>query len=442
MDENQELKPQSTEEISRSKMKANSKNIGLIIMGIVILIALIGGTSWYVSANKKERLLDNEINQARELVLYNPLATGEKAQAIIKLLPQSGERLEMKYLRQRFTDKNLSKMISEAEKEIQENKDKQMEIQEKTFNDTKKLIEELKKDSHFPKKQLVEIDSLVTIIKQYLEAKDVVGMNIAVAGLQGIAGETTTFIQEKTEEQKKREEEEKQKAEEKKQLEEAESNALEQAIKDETYPSLGMLRGDLPNGGGVIPMFLMEDGPAYEAGFDTDSYWDNSSVVVAIDGIEVKSAVIGEYSMENALKKIKLGKRVEVTFKDGSTKDVELNLTHKKAKANKYPDLPDPGKETSTDLYFGISGYNIGKHNNNKEIGLVITDLYADGSAYSSDLVKGDIICRIDGYYVGDTSDIKRIISNRYEGSEVTVDYIDTNGDLQTTEVELLSSDK
>lgn len=419
--------------------KKKMLKVGLIV-GAVILIGGIGGGSWYLSEQKKQAELEGTINEARQLVLYNPLATGEKSQALVKLLPKPGEKLEMKYLRERVKNEPLDKMISEAGKEIESLEKEQLTAQEKIFVDTQKKIDELKKNSHFPEEQLVKIKELTSLTDQYLKQSDVVGMNIGVAGLQSIAGETTTFIQEKTEEQRVREEEEKKKEEEKTKAAAAEAEVLTTAIEDETFPSFGMLRGDIANGGGVIPMYLLTDGPAYDADFNTHDFWDNSSVIVEIDGHKVESAVIGEHSMEKVLKKIKLGKRVEVKFKDGSTKDIDLNLTHKKAKAYKYPDLPDPGKDSSTDVYFGVSGYNIGESNDNKEIGLVITDLYPDGSAYSSDLVKGDIICRIDGYYVGDSSDVNRIMSNYYEGTYVTVDYIDANGDLQSTDVYLIES--
>lgn len=424
------------------------RSIFKLLGGGIVLIALAGGGYFVYHTTQERTQTESAIREAEKLVLYNPLAKGENAEKLRKLLPKSGEQTTMKLLVKHLKTEDLKGLITKTKSEIKTENGKIQTEQENKLKELTKKIEGLKKDQYFPKEKTEAIDKLIETANAYQQAKDIVGLNVCVAGLQSLVGETTTYIQEKTAEQKEREEKEKaakeKAAKEKKEAEEkakkekeAEEKVLETQIKNETYPSLGILRGDMADGGGVIPMYLISGGPADNADFQTDAIWDNSSVIVAIDGKEVQSAVIGDHSMNSVLQTFKLGKKVEVEFKDGSTKDVVLDLTQKEAATNVYPELKDFGDDSETDLYFGVSGYNMGEHNDNKEIGLKITDIYSDGSAADSDLEKGDIICRIDGYYIGDATDIPKVMSHYSDGDIVDVDIIDGNNDLKTVSVTL-----
>lgn len=409
----------------------------LVIGAVVVLLAASTGIGYKVYADNGK--LDQQITEASNLVLYNPLAKGESSKKLQELLPKAGEVKNDKFLRGKVKKADLSSLIKKAQDEINEERTKQEKTQKESLTTVQNKLNEMKKNKHFPENTVKEITQLEKLATGFEKKQDIVGMNVSIAGLQALAGETTTFIQEKTKEQKAREEKEKQEAEAKKHEQEADAKSLADAVANETYPSLGALRGDIANGGGVIPMKIYPDGPADNAGFETaDSEWADSSVIVEIDGKKVSSAVIGDNSMENVLKGIKLGKKVNVKFKDGSSKKVELTLPFKEAAKYRYPDLPSFGNDTDSDLYFGVSGYNMGQHNGNKELGLYITDIYSGSSVSSSSLQKGDIICRIDGYYIGDATDIKKVMSRYYDGDTVTVDYVSKEGHLKSTEVTLI----
>ncbi|WP_054722271.1 hypothetical protein [Lacticaseibacillus nasuensis] len=88
---------------------------------------------------------------------------------------------------------------------------------------TTSKLTKLTSDKNFPKDNQAKIDSLQALAKTFKAKGDAVGYNVAVAGLQDIAGETTTYIAAKTKAQKAREAA---KAEEAKQLAEAKKKAL------------------------------------------------------------------------------------------------------------------------------------------------------------------------------------------------------------------------
>ncbi|MCP8856439.1 PDZ domain-containing protein [Latilactobacillus sakei] len=402
----------------------NNKSKWLLSGGVIVIVAVAGGFIWH---NQQVQATNQQIETAQKLVLFNPLATGKSATKLKQLLAQPGEKTNLAIIRKNVKGEDLKGLTEKAQKEITAETDKQSPKQKAEMEKVSKKLADLKNDKNFPKSSTQAAEKLTELAKGFSDRNDVVGLNLSVAGLQSLSGEATTFIQAKTEAQKKAAEEKKKDA-----------SALQDAVKNETYPSLGMLRGDLANGIGVIPMALLTGGPADNANFATDSDWSDSSVITSIDGKKVASAVIGDNSIQSILQGIKLGKKVEVGFKDGSTKDVELTMTQKKAASETYPELKDPGSDTDTDIYFGVSGYNMGQKNNNKEIGLKITDIYSDGSAAGSDLETGDIICRIDGYYVGDTTDITKIMTHYSDGDSVTVDYVSKDGDLKTTDVDLV----
>lgn len=419
------MQQQQQNEPKRTKQSKSHK--APIIIGVVIAVIVIAGGGWFgYSHVHGQAKLQADIQEARNLVMFNPLATGSASKKLLNELPKVGEKTTDKLLRSRLKDAQLQKDTAAAKKEIDAAQTKQLAMQEKTLKKTQTKLVKLSADKNFPAASKSKINSLNDMASSFDSSKDAVGLNVSVAGLQSLAGETTSFIAAKTKAQLARE-----------QAKKAEQQKLADAVKNKTYPSMGMLRGDLPNGDGVIPMFLISGGPADSAGFQTDSDWDDSSVIVSIDGKPVTASVLGDHSMQKVLQTIPLGKTVKVGFRDGSSKDVTLDLSQSDAESQSYPDLDDPGDDTDTDINFGVDGYNIGQKHNNKEIGLVITNIDSDGSAADSDLKVGDTICKIDNYYVGDTTDIQKIMSNYYEDDTVTVDYVTVSGHLDTTDVEL-----
>lgn len=398
----------------------------LIIAGIVIAAGVIGGGWFGYQHVQAQAQLESEIQQARDLVMFNPLATGPASKKLLRALPKVGEKTSDKLLRARLKLSDLKPMVDNAQKEIDSAKAKALTKQNATLTTTSAKLKKLEADKNFPAANKTKITALTNRATEFKADKDVVGLNVAVAGLQALAGDTTDFIAKKTQAQLAREAAKK-----------AEAQKMADAVKNETYPSLGMLRGDLPNGDGVIPMYLIPGGPADNAGFQTDSDWSDGSVITSIDGKPVNAAVLGDHSMQKVLQGIPLGKKVKVGFRDGSSTKVSLDLTQKDAKSQSYPDLEDPGDDTDTDINFGVDGYNIGQKHNNKEIGLVITSIDSDGSVAGSNLKVGDTICKINDYYVGDTTDIQKIMYNYYEGDSVTVDYVTASGHLATADVEL-----
>lgn len=420
----------------KQQKNGNWKKIGLPLIGVLVIGGVAGGYYWQQDQLKKTNA---EIVRAQQLVQFNPLATGKDAKKLKKMLPTVGEKMSMTAIRNNVKDEGLNatklKALNDgAEKEINAANDKEMVQEKKQLAELKTKVEAAKKDKNFPTEYNDGFTKLFKVANNYMSKNDANGLKVMNFGLNYIADKTTDSIAQTTKEQQEAAAKKKQEEEQKK----ADATALQDAVKNETYPSLGMLRGDLANGIGVIPMGILPDGPAYNADFGSDDDWSDSSVITSIDGKRVASAVLGDNSMEKVLQGIKMGKKVEVGFLDGSTKEVKLDMTKKDAAKETYPELKNPGSDTDTDLYFGVSGYNIGQKHNNKEIGLVITDIYDDGSASDSDLEKGDIICRIDGYYVGDTTDIDKIMTNYDDGDTVEVDYVDTDGHLQTTDVTLI----
>lgn len=405
----------------------NKSHKAPIIIGVVIAVIVIAGGGWFgYSHVHGQAQLQADIQEARNLVMFNPLATGSASKKLLNELPKVGEKTTDALLRSRLNDAQLQKDTAAAKKEINAAQSKQLTAQEKTLKDTQSKLDKLAADKNFPASNKSKIASLSDLASNFDSSKDAVGLNVSVAGLQSLAGETTSFIAEKTKAQLARE-----------QAKKAEEQKLADAVKNKTYPSMGMLRGDLPNGDGVIPMFLLSGGPADDAGLQTDSDWDDSSVIVSIDGKPVTASILGDHSMQKVLQTIPLGKTVKVGFRDGSSKKVTLDLSQADAESQSYPDLDDPGTDTDTDINFGVDGYNIGQKHNNKEIGLVITGIDSDGSAANSDLKVGDTICKIDNYYVGNTTDVQKIMSNYSEDDTVTVAYVTPTGHLDTTDVEL-----
>lgn len=404
-----------------AKGKSNRK---WVIIGIIAVVVIgVGGWLGYSHVHGNQ-VVAAQIKEARQLVMFNPLATGPASKKLKAALPKVGETTTDQMLISRVKGKHLDTLIAAAKRELKTTTAAQMSKQGDLLDATTSKLTKLTSDKNFPKDNQAKIDSLQALAKTFKAKGDAVGYNVAVAGLQDIAGETTTYIAAKTKAQKAREAA---KAEEAKQLAEAKKKG--------TYPSLGMLRGDMANGIGVIPMQIMPGGPADNAGFSTD--WSDSSVITAIDGQKVSASILGSHSMQSVLQGIPLGKTVTVKFLDGSSTKVHLNLTQNEAAKADYDDLPDPGTDDDTDINFGVDGYNIGQKHNNKEIGLVITAIDSDGSVGGTDLAEGDVICRIDGYYVGTTADVDKILYNYSEGDTVTVDYVTADGHLKSTDVDL-----
>lgn len=418
----------SKETNSEMPKKSGSKKAPKIIGSVLAIVAI--GTAGYFGFNylQEQNTLNSQIVEAKKMVLFNPLAKGKNSDKIRDIFGEPGKKISHEELMTKVKGVDFEGLIAGAKQEIDSESKKEMPLQEKLFAETTKKFDAAKKQSNFPKENIAKGTEITDLYKKFKDQGDAVGVNASVMSMQSLVGDTLTTIQKKTKEQVAREKEKKEKA-----------ARLAKAIADETYPSIGMLRGDLPNGAGIFGFFLSPDGPAENADLPTaEDGWGDDMAVVSLDGVPVKSAVIGNQSMENVLKTIELGKKVKVGFKDGSTKKVTLNLTHKDAKSITYPDLPDPGQDTDTDIDFGVSGYNIGQKHGNKEIGLVVTEIYSGSSVSKSKIRVGDIICRIDGYWVGDTPSISRIMSNYYDGDEVEVDYVTANGHLKTAKIELV----
>lgn len=394
---------------------------------VVVLIAIgVGGFLGYQRVQSRKQLA-KDIVRARELVMFNPVAKGKQAKKLRAALPKLKEQTSDAMLMDELDAKEFTQQLKAAQTEVKKTKQKELSHQKNAAKTAQAKLAKLAQDDNFPTSSKQDLTELNHLAGLFSKRQDAVGLNVAVAGLQALAGDSTTFIQAKTKAQKEREVAAKK-----------EKQALAAAVKNDTYPSLGMLRGDMPNGIGVLPMFLQFGGPAEMAGFQTDDDWEDSSVITAIDGKAVHSAILGDHSMQQVLQTIPLGSRVKVKFLDGSTQKVTLNLTQKEAAKEDYPDLPAFDNEEDATLNFGVSGYNIAQKNHNKEIGLVVTGIDQTGSiAAQGDIKVGDTICRIGQYYIGTTTDIRKALSDYDEGDEAEVDYVTAAGHLTTSQVTL-----
>lgn len=406
--------------------KKRKKTLWISLLIVVLIAAGVGGFLGYRRVQTRKQLA-KDIISARELVVFNPLAKGKQAKKLRAFLPKIKEQTSDAMLLDELDATKFSQQLQAAQTEVDQSKQKELSHQKTSAKTIQTKLAKLAKDDNFPSQSKQELTSLNQLATLFTDRQDAVGLNIAVAGLQALAGDSTTFIQAKTKAQKAREAAAKK-----------EKEKLAAAIKNETYPSLGMLRGDMPNGIGVLPMFLQFGGPAEMAGLQTDNDWDDSSVITAIDGKPVHSAILGDHSMQQVLQTIPLGSRVKVKFLDGSTQKVTLNLTQKEADKEEYPDLPVFPDEANDTLNFGVSGYNIAQKHHNKEIGLVVTDLDQTGSiANQGDIKIGDTICRVGQYYIGTTTDIRKALSDYDVDDEVSVDYVTAAGHLATSQVTL-----
>lgn len=387
------------------------------VSGVVVVILVIAGGFLYVQHQQTQQAFAKDLTKARQLVLYNPLVKDGAAKKLQDELPGTGNKTTDAQLEKRLNHKDFKALIKKAEAQLAKTNKTELAKQQGLADKAEKKLDTLKKKSNFPADSKQSVTDLTKLSNTYVKQNDAIGLNVSVAELQSLAGQTATLIQKKT----------------------AKANALVEAAQNGTYPSIGALRGDLPNGGGVILIDEISNGPAQNAGLETvdDGGWDDSNAIVAINNIPVKSSVIGNDSMDNALKQIPLNSTATVKMKDGSTHKVKLNLSHNDASVSNLQDFLDPSGDDDTDIDFGVSGYNIGQHNNNKEIGLVITDIEAGSSADDSDLEVGDVICRIDNETVGDEDSIDRITSDYSDGDSVTVDYVTKSGHLKTTDITL-----
>lgn len=404
---------------NRSKSQKSSKN-ALMKWGISVLIVIIvvaGGFVFYQHQQTKKAFA-SDIAQARKLVLYNPLVKTGAAQKLQDELPGTGDKTTDAQLEKRLNRKQFESLIKQAKTQLAKTNQSELDKQNKLAGQTEKKLDGLKNKSSFPASSKKDADSLTQLSQTYYQQKDAVGLNVSVAGLQSLTGQTATLIQKKT----------------------AKANALAKAAASGNYPSIGALRGDLPYGAGVILIDEMDDGPAAKAGLSTvdDGGWDDSNVIVGIDQYPVKSSVIGNDSMDNAMKQIELGSEATVKMKDGSTHRIKLNLSHNDVDTGGMQDFKNPSGDGDTDIDFGVKGYSIRTHNNDKEIGMVITSIEDDSSASDSDLKPGDVICRIDDETVGTEHSIDQITSDYSDGDSVTVDYVTKSGHLKSTDVSLV----
>lgn len=403
--------------------KGSGKRHAPLIVSIIVVVVLVAAAGGFFFLHEKNVALDRKIQESQQLVAYNPLADGPAAKQLKAVLPKPGVVTPQATARAKASKVDLTKLYNAAKTEIDGKQRAQMGKQKSSLSEVNAKLKTLEKDKNFPSDSRDDVSGFNDLATMFENKSDAVGLNLSVTGLQALAGETTTFIKKQTAAQK------------------AQAQAMQAAITNKTYPSLGMLRGDMANGIGVLPMYLLSDGPAEEAGLQTMDDWDDSSVITGIDGKPVESAIIGAHSMQKVLQTIPLHKKVEVQFLDGSTKRVDLSMTEraaeKEAQDDPYPDLPDPGDDTDTDIDFGASGYNIGQKHNDKEIGLYVTGISAGSSLDDTDIKNGDIICRIDDYFVGDTTDIDKIMSNYESGDTVTVDYVTSGGHLKSTDIDL-----
>lgn len=404
---------------NRSESRKSTKST-LMKWGIPVLIVIVvaaGGFLFYQHQQTKKAFA-SDIAQARKLVLYNPLVKTGAAQQLQDKLPGTGDKTTDAQLEKRLDRKSFESLIKKAKTQLAKTNQFELDKQNKLAGKTEKKLDDLKNKSSFPDDSKKDVDSLTTLSNTYYDQKDAVGMNISVAGLQSLAGQTATLIQKKT----------------------AKANKLAKAAASGDYPSLGALRGDLPNGAGVILIDEMSDGPASNAGLQTvdDGGWDDSNVIVGIDQYPVDSSVIGNNSMDNAMKQIELGSTATVKMKDGSTHRIKLNLSHNDVDTSSMNDFDNPSGDGDTDIDFGVKGYSIRDHNHNKEIGMMITSIEGDSSASDSDLEAGDVICRIDNETVGTEHSIDQITSDYSDGDSVTVDYVTKSGHLKTTDVSLV----
>ncbi|MTV83208.1 PDZ domain-containing protein [Secundilactobacillus folii] len=401
------------------KTKGKFLTVGISILVVIVVIA--GGFLFY-QHQQTQKAFASDIKQARRLVLYNPLVKTGAAKQLQDALPGTGDKTNNaqleKQIKQKWSRAKFESLIKSAKTQLASSNQTQLDKQNQLAQKTEKKLDGLKNQSSFPDQSKTDADTLTQLSQSYYQAKDSVGLNISVAGLQTLAGQTATLIQKKT----------------------AKANKLAEAAQDGNYPSLGALRGDLPYGAGVILIDELDNGPASKAGLQTvdDGGWDDSNVIVGINQYPVKSSVIGNDSMDNAMKEIELGSTATVKMKDGSTHSIKLNMSHNDVNLGSMQDFANPSGDADTDIDFGARGYSIRERNNDKEIGMVITGIEDDSSISDSDLKVGDVICRIDDETVGTEKSIDQITSDYSDGDTVTVDYVTKSGHLKTTDITLV----
>ncbi|WP_203651686.1 PDZ domain-containing protein [Secundilactobacillus yichangensis] len=404
---------------NRSDAKKSSKN-GLIKWGVplLIVIVVVAGGFFFYQHQQTKKAFASDIAQARKLVLYNPLVKSGAAKKLQEELPGTGDKTTDAQLEKRLNRKQFESLLKQAKTQLAKTNQLELDKQNKLADKTEKQLAGLKNKANFPAESKNDVDSLTQLSETYYQQKDAVGLNVSVVGMQSLAGQTTTLIQKKT----------------------AKANELAKAAASGNYPSIGALRGDLPYGAGVILIDKLDDSPASKAGLNTvdDGGWDDSNVIVGINQYPIKSSVIGNDSMDNAMKQIELGSTATVKMKDGSTHRIKLDLSHNDVNTGDMQDFKNPDGDGDTDIDFGVKGYSIRQHNNDKEIGMVITSIEDDSSASDSDLKPGDVICRIDGYTVGTEHSIDQITSDDSDGDTVTVDYVTKTGHLKSTDVSLV----
>lgn len=393
----------------------------LVVVAVIVVVA--GGVLFYQQQQAKKAFA-NEISEARQLVLYNPLVTSGAAKKLQEQLPGTGDKTTDAQLEKQLNRKDFESLLKQAKTQMAKQNSDELAKQETLATKTEKKLNGLKTKSDFPSDSKKDVETLIDMSHAYFENHDAVGLNVATAGMQSLAGETATLIQKKT----------------------AKADKLAKAIQNDTYPSLGAYRADLPYHAGVILIDMEPGGPADNAGLTTvqDGGWEDSNVITGINQFPIQSAIIGNNSMQNVMQQLPLNSKATIKMKDGSTHEARLDMTTQQAENSTHHQELLPALDYGDgdgDTEFGVSGYQYSSKSNDKEIGYEVTDIDANSPAADSGLKPGDVICLIDDYGVGSQSSLDKTLSQYDDGDTVTVGYVTSDGHLKTTDVTLSDYD-
>jgi serine protease Do len=190
---------------------------------------------------------------------------------------------------------------------------------------------------------------------------------------------------------------------------------------------------DLKSKTGALIAGVVEDSPAEEAGIEEED------VIVELDGEKVR----GSSSLTKLVKKHSPGDEITITLvRDGKEKSIAVTLgTRPKGEfvyEHDFEPLLSLKKGKGPESYFlsfqsgsrigvkvqGLSEQLAEYFGVRDAEGVLITEVEEDMPAEKAGLKAGDVIVEADGDEVGDTQELREIISKKEEGDEVEIKVI------------------
>lgn len=192
-----------------------------------------------------------------------------------------------------------------------------------------------------------------------------------------------------------------------------------QADPDNKAPWFGMVTGDMPYDGGIM---IYEIFPGYTA---SQSDLAPEMIITKMDGEEIPDTA----AMKQFLTQHIIGDTIACTLQDGTEISVKLTTPRSKINNVSYDPTITPGSYHYTSDF---SGTPLGEMNDDKEMGFYVTD-----NAYSTGPVSGDIVFKVGSYYVSTNEDIENAFSHSGPGTTVTVQYFDSDNQVQSMDIDL-----